>query len=135
MLPDRDSLDPTVVSSWRAAGQPFVFLNACQVGSGQQLLGDYGGLAHAFLQTGACGVVAPLWSVNDVEAKRIALHFYARVRKGAAPAAAMREARAALGPEPVLETGAVFAYQFFGHPAMRLTLPARPRSSARSPGR
>ena len=35
---------------------PFVFLNACQVGSGQELLGSYGGIAQAFLQVGASAV-------------------------------------------------------------------------------
>ena len=55
---------------------PFVFLNACQVGSGQELLGSYGGIAQAFLQVGASAVVAPLWSIDDEIAQHIALEFY-----------------------------------------------------------
>ena len=55
---------------------PFVFLNACQVGAGQNLLGNYGGIAQAFLRIGASAVVAPLWSIDDAIAQKIALGFY-----------------------------------------------------------
>ena len=47
----------------------FVFLNACQVGAGQRVLGDYAGLATAFLSAGAAGVVAALWNVHDLAAR------------------------------------------------------------------
>jgi CHAT domain-containing protein len=57
---------------------PFVFLNACQVGAGKQVLGDYAGLAAAFLRAGAAAVVAPLWNVDDGVASEIALEFYQR---------------------------------------------------------
>src|SRR5206468_3624508 len=55
---------------------PFVFLNACQLGSSAELLGDYYGTAEAFLRAGASAVIAPLWSVDDEIAQQIALGFY-----------------------------------------------------------
>ena len=35
---------------------PFVFLNACQVGTDERVLGDYGGFASTLLRIGATGV-------------------------------------------------------------------------------
>jgi CHAT domain-containing protein len=105
-------------SDLRAA--PFVFLNACQVGQGQQILGDYAGLAEAFLYAGASAVVAPLWSVKDDVARTIALEFYQQVLGGdARPADVLREARRRF-TETATPSGTYLAYQFFGHPALRL---------------
>jgi hypothetical protein len=120
VLVDRATLDPVVVSGYELAGAPFVFLNACQVGTGREILGDYAGLAKAFLRAGACAVVAPLWSVHDTVAKQLALHFYERVRAGARPAEVLRAGRvdALQGADPSSATS--FAYQFFGHPAMTI---------------
>ena len=55
---------------------PFVFLNACQVASDKQVLGDYGGFASTLLRIGASGVVAPLWNVDDNVAAAFAHEFY-----------------------------------------------------------
>ena len=52
---------PLVVLGTPLHGHPFVFLNACQVARGDQLLGDQAGLAAAFLSAGASAVIAPLW--------------------------------------------------------------------------
>jgi hypothetical protein len=112
---------------------PFVFLNACQVGAGQNLLGNYGGIAQAFLRIGASAVVAPLWSIDDTIAQKIALAFYERALAaddeddeerengagdGQRPAVAdlLRKARAAAGQSPTY-----LAYQFYGHPSLRLS--------------
>ncbi len=57
---------------------PFVFLNACQVGTASTVLSTYGGSAGAFLGTGCRGFLAPLWNVDDEVAKSIALDFYQR---------------------------------------------------------
>jgi CHAT domain len=59
-------LKPQHVESVTMPRPTFVFLNACQVGAGQQVLGDYAGLATAFLSAGAAGVVAALWNVHVV---------------------------------------------------------------------
>jgi CHAT domain-containing protein len=99
----------------------FVFINACQVGSGDQILGGYAGLAAAFLYAGAAGVVAPLWSIDDDAARAIALRFYERTLKtGDQPAEVLRSERAEFGRAGGPTSATCLAYQFFGHPAMRL---------------
>ena len=90
---------------------PFVFLNACQVGSGQELLGSYGGIAQAFLQVGASAVVAPLWSIDDEIAQHIALEFYhqalapADAKVDGHPAGDATPAATDDTPAPVAEAG------------------------------
>jgi CHAT domain-containing protein len=119
ILVDGDTLDPMAVKGSTFARAPFVFLNACQVGSGNEVLGDYAGLAAAFLYAGASAVVAPLWSIDDSAAKDLALRFYNAVfDEGRPPAEVLRdERRDFAGPDG---DGAAtrLAYQFFGHPAL-----------------
>ena len=121
ILVDGERLDPMVVKGCALARAPFVFLNACQVGSSNEVLGDYSGMAEAFLHAGAAAVVAPLWSIDDVAAKELALRFYARVvrrrRRPRRPCCATN-ARAFAGPGG---DGAAtrLAYQYFGHPGAR----------------
>jgi hypothetical protein len=106
---------------------PFVFLNACQVAGGSRILGDYGGLAAAFVKGGATAVIAPLWSINDAVAKQIALDFYeATLHRGEPPAEVIRLARAKFTKQA--QSGIYLAYQFFGHPSLRVDGSAlRPR--------
>ncbi len=52
VLTDNNYLDPLVVRGQRFARAPFIFLNACQVGSGNEVLGNYAGMAEAFLAAG-----------------------------------------------------------------------------------
>jgi CHAT domain-containing protein len=85
------------------------------------VLGDYAGIAEAFLFAGASGVIAPLWSIDDVIAREIALRFYQRALAGEAPADVLRNERAAFRDDPSVVSSTYFAYQFYGHPAMRLT--------------
>ena len=59
-----------------SVGGAFVFLNACQVGAGDRLLGNYTGLAVEFLRAGASAVIAPLGNVNDERAGDLAREFY-----------------------------------------------------------
>jgi CHAT domain len=122
VLVDGQSLDPLQVKGSVLRGAPFVFINACQVGSGNQILGDYAGMAAAFLYAGASGVVAPLWSIADGVAKQIALRFYERTLiEGTPPSEVFRVERGAFreADEPV--SGTYLAYQFFGHPSMKLS--------------
>jgi CHAT domain-containing protein len=120
LLADGTELDEATVRGFEPfAGSPFVFLNACQVGSGNELLGDYAGLAQSFLYAGAAGVVAPLWSVSDTVARELALDFYERAFvPGATAAGVLRGARARYADSGGDATW--LAYQFFGHPAMAL---------------
>ena len=120
ILVDGSALDPLAVRGVALRGHPFVFLNACQVGRGSQILGDHAGLAAAFLFAGASGVIAPLWSIDDRLARDIAVRFYERAMRGEAPAEVMRTERAAFRDAPETMSSTYMAYQFFGHPGLRL---------------
>jgi CHAT domain-containing protein len=122
VLVDGEVLNPDQVRGADLAGAPFVFLNACQVGAGNQVLGQYGGMAAAFLYAGASAVIAPLWSVQDATARKLAVSFYQELaeQRETRPAEVFREARGRFGQ--AVEEGSVsyLAYQFFGHPSMKL---------------
>jgi hypothetical protein len=121
ILVDGARLDPMVVKGCALPRAPFVFLNACQVGSSNEVLGDYSGMAEAFLHAGAAAVIAPLWSIDDTAAKNLALRFYRRVfEDGVPPATALREERRGFaGPEGD-RAATRLAYQYFGHPGLTL---------------
>ena len=61
-----------------AADQPFVFINACQVGRATPSLVGTGGFAARFIALGARCVIAPIWSVKDSVAATVARTFYER---------------------------------------------------------
>ena len=108
---------------------PFVFLNACQVGADQRVLGDYGGFASTLLRIGATGVLAPLWNVKDDIAADFASRFYDATLGGPDPtpvAEAVRAVRATYTEQGVRDGApglhaTLVAYQVFGHPRLRLT--------------
>jgi CHAT domain-containing protein len=101
---------------------PFVFLNACQVGAAKEMLGDYAGMVDAFLFAGASAVVAPLWSIDDGDARALAVNFYKEAWKGESPAELLRRQRDCFTERAAKESGGkcasstLLAYQFFGHP-------------------
>ena len=121
-----------IVGSDLTVRAPFVFLNACQVGSAGEMLGSYNGIAEAFLQAGATAVVAPLWNVDDTIAQKIALAFYEAAIGAQADAVAdagepplvaelLRQARAGLVANAADMSATYLAYQFYGHPSLRLS--------------
>lgn len=122
---------PSHVDGGELPGQPFVFLNACQVGANRQVLGNYSGMASAFARIGAAGVVAPLWSVDDEVASEVAIEFYrATLEDGQTAAEALRATRAKVTAAAVEASDrhascTRLAYQFFGHPNMRLATRGR----------
>ena len=120
VLVDGDVIDPLVVKGGSLTEAPLVFLNACQVGSGQETLGDYAGLAESFLFAGASAVVAPLWSIDDGVASALAERFYTRAFDGDTVAEIVRAERAAFGTGQEPNSSTLVAFQFFGHPSMRL---------------
>jgi CHAT domain-containing protein len=120
-LIDGKTLIPTRVEGCQLGSSPFVFLNACQVGSGSALLGKDGGMGKAFLVAGARGVIAPLWNVDDEEAAAIALRFYDSVFNGMHPAEFVRRLRESFPVEGEPDTATVLAYQYFGHPQLAIT--------------
>ena len=120
ILVDGDVIDPLVVKGGSLTEAPLVFLNACQVGSGQETLGDYAGLAESFLFAGASAVVAPLWSIDDGVASALAERFYSKAFDGDTVAEIVRAERAAFGTGQEPNSSTLVAFQFFGHPSMRL---------------
>ena len=128
VLNDGTYLDGTVIMGFQLSPEPrpFVFLNACEAGSGYEVPGGYGGLVGALVMVGASAVVAPLWSVNDEQARKVSIEFYERAVDGdESPAEILRQQRARFGKDAegadVQPDSAIhLAYQFFGHPSMRL---------------
>ncbi|GAA3385549.1 CHAT domain-containing protein [Cryptosporangium minutisporangium] len=113
--------------SVRGVGQSpirLAFLNACQVGQGQQALGEPTGMAAALIGIGAGAVVAPLWKVDDGVARTVAEQFYPAVWAGQSPAAFLRRIRGTL---PGTET--VSAYVYFGHPRLLVWWRGRDRGA------
>jgi hypothetical protein len=119
-------LKPQHVESVTMPRPMFVFLNACQVGAGQRVLGDYAGLATAFLSAGAAGVVAALWNVHDLRARDVAERFYRDLDADATPVAeVLRRIRAQYTRQyaaiDAVGRATLLAYQLFGHPRLRLS--------------
>jgi CHAT domain-containing protein len=77
------------------AFQPqLVVLSACRTGHGMLAEGEgIISLARGFTATGAEGIVAGLWNMNDEAAAQISGAFYSRLAVGDLPAAALREAK------------------------------------------
>jgi hypothetical protein len=117
------------------ASGPFVFLNACQVGTASSILSSYGGLAGAFLGAGCRGFLAPLWNVDDDVAKEIALSFYdSTLRQGLPVGEAVRRIRAEFG-DGGKGSATPLAYVFYGHPELRMNWTGRPSVPARDESR
>jgi hypothetical protein len=129
LMADRTYLSPLSVKGVGVVlnGQPsavrMAFLNACQLGQGRQLLGEYAGMAAAFLGLGVGAVVAPLWKVDDTVAREVAESFYAAVlaEDGISPAEQLRKERIATAGKEGSPAGTRLAYLYFGHPRLRVT--------------
>lgn len=119
-------LGPEQVRKLPLKKRPFVFLNACQVGRDRETLGDYAGLAQAFLVAGASAVIAPLWSVDEDVSREMAVRFYRRVfaKDSDSPAEVMRYERRhfvkSTTPKREPTSASWMAFLLFGHPAVRL---------------
>jgi len=121
ILNDNTRLDELYVQG-NNMDEPFVFLNACQLGANSELIADYGGMAAAFLRTGCSGFVAPLWNVGDATAREMATTFYADViDDGVTIAEAIRRRRARFDPDNDRDLTHL-AYVYFGHPNLSLAI-------------
>jgi hypothetical protein len=99
------------------AHRPLVFLNACEVGRLEPGLVGAGGFAEAFMNLGAGGVVAALWSVKDDLAHELAEEFYRRVREEpATPFAAILRDLRRRSYEGTTAEDTWAAYCFYGDP-------------------
>jgi CHAT domain-containing protein len=135
-------LTPAEVENGALDHGPLVFLNACQVGTDERVLGDYAGFASTLLRIGATAVVAPLWNIRDDVASTVAKRFYAAtLGPEAVPVAEVVRAlratyteRAVRAGDPTLHATLV-AYQVFGHPRLRLrrSVPATAEATEPAP--
>jgi len=118
---DGQVIRPDTIAGSDLPHNPFVFLNACQVGSSSAVLGDYAGMAAAFITAGAAGVIAPLWSIKDGVARDMAMNFYRKALiEGEKPAAILRDERRKFVPPDPAAASTYLAYLFFGHPELKL---------------
>ena len=84
-----------IVQRLRLSANRWVALSACETAMVDvlQLPDEFIGLPAAFLQAGASGVIATLWSVYDQPTVRLMPRLYQQhLTEGKAPAAALREA-------------------------------------------
>jgi CHAT domain-containing protein len=82
-------------------GAELVVLSACQTGLGKEVKGEgLVGLTRGFMYAGAPRVVVSLWNVSDEATAELMTRFYrGMLRKGLAPAAALRSAQVSLMKE------------------------------------
>lgn len=97
MRPDgrADGLTARSVGAYRLPGS-LVVMSGCGTGLGTHQPGaGLAGFFKSWIAAGASGVVGTLWSIPD-DASALFDVFYASIRKGAEPPAALREAQVAL---------------------------------------
>jgi CHAT domain-containing protein/Tfp pilus assembly protein PilF len=78
-----------------------VVLSACETGLGKEVKGEgLIGLVRGFLYAGARGVIASSWAVDDAATAELMTELYRGLFDGRSPAAALREAQAAVSKIP-----------------------------------
>jgi hypothetical protein len=121
VMNDRSTLGFESVLGVERSRPRMTFLNACQVGQAQEVLGDAAGIVPSLLRIGAQGVIAPLWKVDDAAARDFAERFYAELRAGRRVADFLARERAAAAGGDGSARSTVLAYLFFGHPRLTVT--------------
>ncbi len=128
-LSDGKPISAKVFRAARYGGehQPLLFLNACMLGIGGDLLGSSGGFPGHSLHGGFGAVLGALWAVDDQVAHDLALAFWRRAwptpdGPGEPIAAILRELRAqyASGGPDAPGRATYLAYVYYGHPRLRL---------------
>jgi CHAT domain-containing protein len=79
-----------------------VVLSACQSALGKEIRGEgLASLTRAFMYAGAPRVIASLWQVSDAATAELMKRLYAGIlKRGLAPAAALRAAQLEMSREP-----------------------------------
>jgi CHAT domain-containing protein/tetratricopeptide (TPR) repeat protein len=105
-------------------GADLVVLSGCETALGQQVRGEgLVGLTQAFLYTGAKGIVASLWRIEDRATAELMSRFYRGLLvEGRTPAAALRAAQLAIRADkrwrsPYYWSGFVLQGDWTGSPA------------------
>ncbi len=122
ILKDGEHIKPeALIGHYRMGDTPyfsFFFLNACQVGIAGNALGQASGFPGILLSKGTKGFIAPLWSVDDVQALEFAKKFYRKVLKNKnSVGKTLREIRNEFNEE---ENVTALAYIYYGHPSLKL---------------
>jgi hypothetical protein len=105
-----------------AEKRPLVFLNACEAGRVKPALTGVGGFAAAFIEKGASAVIAPLWSVKDDIAHKIAKGFYDQL--DTKPLSEILREFRKRAYDPAIAEDSYAAYCFYGDPeAVRVSGP------------
>jgi hypothetical protein len=97
----RYALTASEVARGRLAARPVVVLAACEAAVVGSAFHTARGLADAFLEAGASAVIASPSPIRDASAPRFFAGVRARIERGASPAEALRDERAAW-PDPAL---------------------------------
>lgn len=130
LAPDGRPLLPMAVLGYEGLAEadqrPFVFLNACSVGTAGETLGEVAGFPGAFLRIGCRGFVAPLWEVNDEVAHRLALRLYEDAFGDVPVAESLRRWRGEVEVHDNDLEATPLAYVFYGHPELLLSRRSRP---------
>jgi hypothetical protein len=121
IMNDRSALDPLSILGVENGRPRLAFVNACQVGQSQEMLGDTAGVVPSLIQIGAQGVIAPLWKVDDTAAREFAERFYSAVFAGRPVPEVLAEERARALAAVDSPESTVLAYLFFGHPRLTVT--------------
>lgn len=121
LMVDGDFLSPVSVRGLPPGGIRLVFLNACQLGQAQSLLGEPNGMVPSFIDIGAESVIAPLWKVDDAVAREVAAGLYETLRNGGSPAEYFRRQRQESHGKEGQPFGTRLAYLYFGHPRLAVT--------------
>jgi hypothetical protein len=114
-------------AKYGGALQPLLFLNACMLGIGGELLGDMAGFPGNALRGGFGGVLGALWEVDDQVAHDIALEFWQRAlppppTQGEPIGAILQSLRAKFhGEGESVPVSTYLAYVYYGHPRLTLT--------------
>jgi len=97
----------------------FVFLNACQVGTAGESLGQAAGFPGILIRRGALGFIAPLWEVHDQVAREFAETFYEEALDYQKTVGAVLHAqRCRYDPH---KSTTPIAYIYYGHPSLCLS--------------
>lgn len=113
-------------AKYGAKTSPLIFMNACMIGVGGEVLGAAGGFPGNCLCGGFGAFVGALWEVNDRIAHDIALEFWKRAlpadgSEGESIGDILRDMRARYSPQgSAAPVPTYLAYVYYGHPRLRL---------------
>ena len=109
------------------SAKPILFLNACQVGTQGEMLGESAGFGAGCLYAGFRAFVAPLWSIDDATAREVALDFYRTAfdaRQRTFVSSFFQDVRCKFAPKSATDVpeSTYLAYVYYGHPELLLSI-------------